>query len=56
MTDGDEVTLTAGDNAMTAKVVVADISKGAVFVPYDQKGLRANELLGAGGRVKVTKS
>ncbi|MPZ68885.1 MAG: NADH-quinone oxidoreductase subunit NuoG [Actinobacteria bacterium] len=56
VTDGDEVTLTAGNNEMTATVVIADISKGAVFVPYDQKGLRANELLGAGGRVKVAKA
>ncbi len=64
--DGDEVKLTVagrlddrqnkGAKEMTAKVVIADIAKGAVFVPYDQQGLRANQLLGAGGRVQVTKS
>lgn len=54
--DGDEVKLVASDNEMTATAVIADIAKGAVFVPYDQLGLRANQLLGAGGRVQVTKS
>lgn len=56
VSEGDEVTVTAGDASVTAAVVIGDISKGAVFVPYDQKGLHANELLGAGGRVQVTKS
>ena len=51
LSDGDEVTLSSNGTSVTAKLVVGDIVKGAVFVPYDQEGLRANSL---GSRVTVT--
>ncbi|MBW3594774.1 MAG: hypothetical protein KY391_04275, partial [Actinobacteria bacterium] len=56
LADGDEVTLAANGTSVTAKLVIADIVAGAVFVPYDQEGLRANELLSGGGRVEVSGS
>jgi anaerobic selenocysteine-containing dehydrogenase len=43
--DGDDVVLSSGQTEATAKVVIADIAKGCAFVPYDQKGFRANELI-----------
>ena len=45
VSDGDIVTVSAGDFEVQLPVVVADIAKGAVFIPYDQKGLHANELM-----------
>ena len=54
LTDGDDVTVSANGTSVTARMVIADIARGAVFVPYDQEGLRANELLAGGGRVTVT--
>lgn len=53
--DGDEVTLSANGTSVRVKLVIADIVAGTVFVPYDQQGLRANELLSGGGRVTVTR-
>lgn len=52
--DAEELGLSQGDQAVVEsdgfsailEVSVADISPGAVFVPYDQPGLRANRLLG----------
>ncbi|MGH2748029.1 MAG: NADH-quinone oxidoreductase subunit NuoG [Actinomycetota bacterium] len=45
VSEGDEVVVSAGDFEARVPVVVADIAPGAVFVPYDQPGLRANELI-----------
>ncbi|CAN5783483.1 hypothetical protein BH18ACT15_BH18ACT15_06500 [soil metagenome] len=45
--DGDEVTLRANGTEVTLPVRIGDIARGAVFVPYDQEGFRANRLLGA---------
>ena len=49
--DGDEVTLRANGTDVTLPVRVGDIARGAVFVPYDQEGFRANRLLGDGDPV-----
>jgi anaerobic selenocysteine-containing dehydrogenase len=40
--DGDEVMLSGNGFEVRLPVVVGDITEGAVFVPYDQEGLRAN--------------
>ena len=56
LADGDEVIVRAGTFVARVLLVVGDISRGAVFVPYDQKGLPANRLLGGdSGRVTVVK-
>ena len=44
LADGAEVTIEGNGNRVTAKLVVSDIVRGVVFVPYDQTGLRANTL------------
>lgn len=51
--DGDDVVLEAGEARLTATLVVADVARGTVFVPYDQTGFRANALL-SGGNDRVT--
>jgi NADH-quinone oxidoreductase subunit G len=43
--DGDEVVVSGNGVEARLRVVVADIGAGAVFVPYDQEGLRANRLM-----------
>lgn len=54
LANGDEVTVEAEGFTTTLRLVVGDISRGAVFVPYDQKGLRANRLIkGMNPTVKV---
>jgi NADH-quinone oxidoreductase subunit G len=53
ISDGDEVTVTAGDFSVRLPVLISDIARGAVFVPYGQEGLRANKLL-SGGNTTVT--
>jgi anaerobic selenocysteine-containing dehydrogenase len=45
LNDGDEVVLIAAGVEVTCRLMIADIAKGAVFVPYDQPGLRVNELV-----------
>ena len=63
--DAAELELSEGDRALVAgaayevelAVSLSDICRGAVFVPYDQKGLRANRLIsGPDPRVQVTKA
>jgi predicted molibdopterin-dependent oxidoreductase YjgC len=44
--DGDEVSVSGNGFQVRLPVVVGDIVEGAVFVPYDQEGLRANRLIG----------
>ena len=51
LSDGQDVTLEGNGHSVTAKLVIADIVRGAVFVPYDQVGLNANAL---GATVRVT--
>jgi predicted molibdopterin-dependent oxidoreductase YjgC len=43
--DGGEVVLAANGTQARVQVVIADIRKGYVFVPFDQRGLRANTLM-----------
>ncbi len=43
--DGDEVALKSGSTELRLRVRIGDISRGAVFMPYDQAGCRANVLL-----------
>ncbi len=45
LSDGDEAAIEVGGAPRRIRIVVSDISKGAVFIPYDQAGLRANRLL-----------
>jgi predicted molibdopterin-dependent oxidoreductase YjgC len=51
LADGDEVILAANGTEQRCRLVVADIARGAVFVPYDQAGLPANSLIGGGDPV-----
>ena len=44
--DGDEVVISGNGFEARLPAVIADIAEGAVFVPYDQEGLRANRLIG----------
>jgi predicted molibdopterin-dependent oxidoreductase YjgC len=43
--DGDEVVIRGGRSEAKLPVRITGIAKGAVFVPYDQEGLRANTLI-----------
>jgi NADH-quinone oxidoreductase subunit G len=55
--DGDEVVVSGNGFEVRLPVVVGDIVTGAVFVPYDQEGLRANRLMsGTDPRVEVAKA
>jgi anaerobic selenocysteine-containing dehydrogenase len=45
LADGDEVVVSANGFEARLPVIVGDIAQGAVFVPYDQEGLRANRLM-----------
>jgi NADH-quinone oxidoreductase subunit G len=49
--DGDDVVVAANGYEATVRAVVGDIVKGSVFVPYDQRGLRANEFIRDGAPV-----
>ncbi|MDQ3619943.1 MAG: NADH-quinone oxidoreductase subunit NuoG [Actinomycetota bacterium] len=55
LTDGGEAIVRANGTQARLRVVVADIARGAVFIPYDQDGLKANSLIsGMDPRVEVT--
>jgi NADH-quinone oxidoreductase subunit G len=57
VSDGQEAVVAANGFEARLQVVVADIAAGAVFVPYDQPGLRANRLMPErDATVTVTKS
>jgi predicted molibdopterin-dependent oxidoreductase YjgC len=43
--DGADVVVEGNGRSVTLRAVIGSIARGAVFVPYDQAGLRANELL-----------
>ena len=47
LADGDEVVVAANGTEHRCRLVVADIARGAVFVPYDQEGFPANTLIGS---------
>jgi predicted molibdopterin-dependent oxidoreductase YjgC len=54
---GDEAIVSGGRREYPATVVIADIARGAVFVPYQQRGLPTNELIsGLDPRVEVRKA
>jgi NADH-quinone oxidoreductase subunit G len=53
ISDGDEVVVAGGGAEATVRAVVGDVSEGAAFIPYDQPGLRANQLI-AGVNPRVT--
>ena len=57
VSSGDEAVVSANGLEVRLEVVVADIAPGAVFVPYDQPGLRANRLMsGPDPTVRVAKA
>ena len=43
--DGADVVVEANGASFTVRALIGDVVKGAVFVPYDQVGLPANELI-----------
>jgi anaerobic selenocysteine-containing dehydrogenase len=43
--DGDHVVVSADGTDVTLSARISDIARGAVFVPYDQPGVRANGLI-----------
>ncbi|MDQ3987233.1 MAG: NADH-quinone oxidoreductase subunit NuoG [Actinomycetota bacterium] len=47
LADGDDATVSGNGFKATLRVVVSDLAEGAVFIPYDQEGLRANRLIGS---------
>ena len=54
LADGDEVVVSGAGREIRAPVRVSDIAEGAVFVPFDQPGARANVLMdGRDARVMV---
>jgi NADH-quinone oxidoreductase subunit G len=54
--EGDEVVIRGGGGEATLPVRITDVAKGALFIPYDQDGLRANSLMeGVDPRVTVEK-
>jgi anaerobic selenocysteine-containing dehydrogenase len=55
--DGDEAVVAADGFEVHVPVVVADIAKGAVFMPYDQEGVAVNRLIaGVDPTVEVRKT
>ncbi|MDQ3915533.1 MAG: NADH-quinone oxidoreductase subunit NuoG [Actinomycetota bacterium] len=46
LADGDEVVVSGNGAEIRAPLKIADIAEGAVFVPFDQPGARANVLVG----------
>ena len=54
LADGDEVVVEANGFSARLNLVIADIAKGSVFLPYDQPGLKTNEFIsGTNPKVKV---
>jgi NADH-quinone oxidoreductase subunit G len=46
LADGDDVVVAGNGAELTLPLRIADIAEGAVFVPFDQPGVRANALVG----------
>ena len=55
VSEGDVVDVTTDASSAACRVVLGDIARGAVFIPYDQRSLRANQFIAA-GRVSIGKS
>jgi predicted molibdopterin-dependent oxidoreductase YjgC len=45
VSEGDEVVIRGANGEAKLPVRIAGIAKGALFIPYDQEGLRANSLI-----------
>jgi predicted molibdopterin-dependent oxidoreductase YjgC len=45
LSEGDEVVVAGAGFEARCELVIADIARGAVFVPYNQRGLAANRLM-----------
>jgi anaerobic selenocysteine-containing dehydrogenase len=45
LADGDDVVVEGNGATARLELVVADIAPGAVFVPFDQQGLRLNQFM-----------
>jgi predicted molibdopterin-dependent oxidoreductase YjgC len=45
LADGDEVVLASNGYEERATLRIADVARGAAFIPFDQEGLRANRLM-----------
>jgi predicted molibdopterin-dependent oxidoreductase YjgC len=45
LANGDDVVIAANGTENRCKLVVSDIARGAVFIPYDQEGLPVNTLI-----------
>ncbi|HZK52127.1 MAG TPA: molybdopterin dinucleotide binding domain-containing protein, partial [Actinomycetota bacterium] len=54
LSEGDEAVVRANGTEARLEVRLADIARGAVFIPYDQQGFRANTLTSA-TRVTVSR-
>jgi predicted molibdopterin-dependent oxidoreductase YjgC len=54
LSEGDEAVVQANGTTARLEVRLADIARGAVFVPYDQRDFRANALTSA-ARVTVSR-
>jgi NADH-quinone oxidoreductase subunit G len=55
LSEGDEALVRANGTETRLEVRLADITRGAAFIPYDQQGFRANTLTSA-HRVAVSRS
>jgi NADH-quinone oxidoreductase subunit G len=56
VSEGDQVVVRGAGAEVSLPVRIGDIATGAVFVPYDQRDIRANTLMsGIDSRVEVTK-
>jgi NADH-quinone oxidoreductase subunit G len=53
LSDGDEVVVGGNGARFNARLVIADIAEGSVFVPYDQQGMKASQLM-TDGNLSVT--
>ena len=57
LADQDEVAISGSGTTFNARVVIADVAEGSVFVPYDQQGLKASQLMsGRNSFVRVAKA
>jgi anaerobic selenocysteine-containing dehydrogenase len=45
VSEGDAVVIRGSNGEAKLPVRIAGIAKGALFIPYDQEGLRANSLI-----------
>ena len=46
LADGDRVVVSGNGAEITLPLRIGDVAQGAVFLPFDQPGVRANALIG----------